>query len=345
MYKNDSNQPVAQQYSICEQRSSDVSATNQSLVYNPLSECYNTTIIKPKPLIGDSWINQTCQSLDTLCSNEQQLKKVKQNGWELIRMEQTPELCLEAVKKDNYVLQIIQPTLPNYVSICFEAVRQDGSTLRFVKMTSDVIQNYFQLCLEAVRQCGTALQFVLHQELMSYCEATIYVETINQYITGSFAEHSSAIIKKAVKKCYFKLCLEAIKQNVNAFQYVLYQSYNLCLQAIRINFCVLCYIRRQTIEYCLEAVRQNGFALLFIEKQTPEICMLAVHQNGYALQLVAHQTKEICIVAVRQNGLALQFVHHQTLPICLEAVVQNRASIQFAEKQLADIIKIILEIS
>jgi hypothetical protein len=75
-----------------------------------------------------------------------------------------------------------------------------------------------------------------------------------------------------------KVCLEAVKQNGHALQYV----------------------KKQTPELCLEAVKQNGFALQYVKEQTPEICLEAVRQNERALYYVKEQTPEI-IKAAKEN--------------------------------------------
>ena len=40
--------------------------------------------------------------------------------------EQTPEICLEAVKQNGYALEYVQEQTPE---ICLEAVKQNGGTL------------------------------------------------------------------------------------------------------------------------------------------------------------------------------------------------------------------------
>ena len=74
----------------------------------------------------------------------------------------------------------------------------------------------------------------------------------------------------------------------------------LCLEAVKQNGCALEYVKEQTEEICS--------ALKFVKEQTKEICLEAVKQNGLALEFVKEQTKEICLEAVKQDGLALEFV-------------------------------------
>ena len=60
----------------------------------------------------------------------------------------------------------------------------------------------------------------------------------------------------------------------------------ICLEAVKKNGRALEFVKEQTSEICLEAVKKNGYALKFVKEQTPEICLEAVKQNGRALEFV-----------------------------------------------------------
>ena len=64
------------------------------------------------------------------------------------------------------------------------------------------------------------------------------------------------------------------------------ENEELCLEAVRQDVYALQYVKEQTEEICLEAVRQDNYALKFVKDQTPEICLEAVRQNCYALKFV-----------------------------------------------------------
>ena len=66
---------------------------------------------------------------------------------------------------------------------------------------------------------------------------------------------------KDIDNQYKEVCLEAVKQNGEALEYV----------------------KEQTPEICIAAVKQNGDALQYVKEQTKEICLEAVKQNGYAI--------------------------------------------------------------
>ena len=65
--------------------------------------------------------------------------------------DQTPEICLEAVRYDANALCVVKEQTSE---ICLEAVRQKGHTLRFVKERTP------QICLAAVKQNGMALEYI-----------------------------------------------------------------------------------------------------------------------------------------------------------------------------------------
>jgi hypothetical protein len=53
----------------------------------------------------------------------------------------------------------------------------------------------------------------------------------------------------------------------------------ICLEAVKQDGLALQYVKNQTPEICLEAVKQDGLALKFVENKTPEICLEAVKQK------------------------------------------------------------------
>ena len=133
-----------------------------------------------------------------------------------------------------------------------------------------------------------------------------------------------------------KYCLQAVKQNGYALQFVKEQTVEMCLAAVQYGW-ALRFVKEQTPEICLAAVKQSGNAFQFVKEQTVDICLAAVKQNGLALQDVKEQTAEICLAAVQQNGCALQYVNEQTMKICLAAVQQNGYALKFVDEQTVEI--------
>ena len=88
------------------------------------------------------------------------LEAVKQYGWALqFVKEQTPEICLEAVKQNGLILQYVKEQTEK---ICLESVKQDGMALQYVKEQTE------KICLEAVKQDGKAKEFTKDHKLNSF---------------------------------------------------------------------------------------------------------------------------------------------------------------------------------
>src|SRR4030042_1057957 len=80
------------------------------------------------------------------------LEAVKQNGDALRYVrDQTPKLCLEAVKENGHALRYVRDQT---LELCLEAVKQNGDALRYVRDQTP------ELCLEAVKRNGDALRYV-----------------------------------------------------------------------------------------------------------------------------------------------------------------------------------------
>ena len=80
---------------------------------------------------------------------------MKQNGGVLKYVHnQTPKICLEAVKENGRALQYVENQTPK---LCLEAIKQNGEALEYVKDQSE------EICLEAVKQQGWALNYVENQ--------------------------------------------------------------------------------------------------------------------------------------------------------------------------------------
>jgi hypothetical protein len=198
----------------------------------------------------------------------------------------------------------------------------------------NILTNY-DFCLQMLRKNGLMLQYI----------------DVNKFRDGmglTIAEEN-------------KLSLEAIKQNLSAFQYVVCQNHDLCVQTINLNPEVIQYIRNHSDDLCMQALRLNGYCLKYITHQTVQLCIAAVSQNASALKYVKDKTDDVYLAAVKQNGLilceiidqtykialaavkqngdALQFVFCQTKTLALEAVKQNNQSIAYVKHEFIDYVK------
>ena len=165
--------------------------------------------------------------------------------------EQTPELCLEAVKQNGAALAHVNAQTPE---LCLEAVKQNGAALAHVKTQTP------ELCLEAVKQNGGALKFVKEQT-REICLAAIQQNTYAHF----FVRISIPSLSFEGRMAHFG------KARTKEFWLNEVSYHGLALQFVDAE--------NQTPEICLAAVKQNGLALKYVEKQTHEICLEALKQN------------------------------------------------------------------
>ena len=112
---------------------------------------------------------------------------------------QTPEMCLEAVRQNGYALEFVKDQTPE---ICLQAVRQKGCALQYVKNQTP------EICLEAVRRSCHAFQYVKNQTLEICLEAVRRSCHAFQYVKNQTLE----------------ICLEAIRQDSYALKFVKNQT-------------------------------------------------------------------------------------------------------------------------
>ena len=203
--------------------------------------------------------------------------------------EQTPEICMKALKQNGLALEFVKEQTPE---ICMTAIKQNGSALQFV--TEPFLTE--EICILAVKNNGFVLQFIKkHPNLLT--------ENVCK-----FAVQESGCALQFIKNQTYEICILAVQRDSCALCFVK-EKY---------------LTASNMLEICIIAVQQDGLMLNYVKDQTPEMCILAVKQNGFALQYVKEQTAELCILAVQQNGLALECVKEQTPEICILAVKQNK---------------------
>ena len=92
-----------------------------------------------------------------------------------------------------------------------------------------------------------------------------------------------------IKNQNTELCKEAINQKYytcNAMKEIQDQTEELCIEAVKNDGMALQFVKNQNDILCKLAIQQNGMALQFVKNKTKEICFLAVQQNGMALQFI-----------------------------------------------------------
>ncbi|AEF86914.1 conserved hypothetical protein [Treponema primitia ZAS-2] len=262
------------------------------------------------------------------------------------------EICLTAVKKDNWLLSFVRKeylTASQYFELCYIAAPEKLDVLRDMKEEDCAIGDYFELCkaacsknihtLDIINEHPLAKQFSASQYFDLYLLAVKkddfalkYVQTNigapwnlsgEQYFDLCMAamEHDHSYALKYVKNQfitqdqYFKLC--------NAF--ASRENGTLDLEGVDPQF----LNPDQYFEICLGAVqeRYRGNSKYVIDQKCTsaqyfEIYLTAAHHDGDVLQymndsIIALFTKEqyyeICLAAVQSDVDALVFVKEEIL--------------------------------
>lgn len=159
---------------------------------------------------------------------------------------QTPEICLNAVKINGNELEFVKEQTPE---ICMAAVKQDGLALKFVK------EQTAEICMAAIQKNAFALEFVKEQT------HDICLEAIN----------NDGKAYKFIKEQTPELSLAAVKR-ADMLEYVDEQTPEICLAAVERDGGELFFVKEQTLEICLAAVKQYDRALAYVKPEFEGLC-------------------------------------------------------------------------
>jgi|GEM_PF-5120762 len=227
------------------------------------------------------------------------LEAVKQNEYELLFIkEQTPEICLAAVKRNPSIVRYINPEKQTE-EIALEVVKKAGNLLQYIAPKNQTDE----VCFTAIQNsCGWAIRYIANQK-PEYCLAALEINNM------TFSEirkeyHTNDIINYAIQKrpsniAYIEnpseeFLLEVVRHDGNAF---------FCIHAPK----------SQAV--CLAAVEQSPKVLLKMKERykTPEVCLAAVKKDGFVLHCIKNQTPEMCKIAVEQNPRFAKFVKDKSM--------------------------------
>jgi hypothetical protein len=122
--------------------------------------------------------------------------------------EQTPEICMAAVKKDVDAFIFVKEQTPE---ICMADVEHNGNVLIYV------VEQTPEICLAAVKSAGCSLQYVKEQT------PELCMISVKQY--GHYLQY--------VKEQTPEICLAAVKSDGWSLQYVKEQTPEICLAAVK----------------------------------------------------------------------------------------------------------------
>ena len=135
---------------------------NSIFTHKPIIDRILAYAVTSSDIINISLINKQCQTVFKTKKNQLKLKKrveieriiykIEQNELFLGEVkEQTPEICMAAVKQNGWALQYVNEQT---LEICLAAVKQDGRALQFVKEQTP------EICMAAVKRNKKAINFV-----------------------------------------------------------------------------------------------------------------------------------------------------------------------------------------
>ena len=175
---------------------------------------------------------------------------------------QTPEICMEAVKKYGWALRLIENQTPE---LCIASVKRNPSTLQFVKNQTP------EICMTAVKQKGWALELVKNQT------PEICLEAIKQN------EKASKFIK------------EELKQDVLNK----YQQYLTLQNKESSNDKKSLFIDKNKSTYKEKIMETNNKkeSLLFYEESTGKILRVAATADEYLFDWAVYNTENDEIIS------------------------------------------------
>lgn len=178
---------------------------------------------------------------------------------------------------------------------------------------------------------------------------------------------TDGLLLRYIKKKTVNICIIAINNNINAFQYLsgddillwqvcknLYGDsintiediYNIirCKKYDKLTAIKDGSVKMTTIEEVKDRIRQN-WNYLDAVFQSDDICMFAIDINGNAIKHIINQKEELCIMAVKKTGLALRYILKKTHEICKIAVTEDYRALQYVDEEMQtdEIIKIALK--
>jgi hypothetical protein len=137
-------------------------------------------------------------------------------------IDQTEEICKEAVKQNAHALRYVKDQTEE---ICKIAVAQNGNVLYTIKDQTE------EICKIAVKQNGIALQYV-EMQTDELCKIAV-------------AQNGNAL--RYVNNQTYEMCKIAVAQKGNALQFVKDQSMELCEIAVAQNRCSSMYVRKPIV--------------------------------------------------------------------------------------------------
>ena len=245
-----------------------------------------------------------------------------------------PDLLSKILQVAPWLIAGVNPSVPGYRELCWQAVRKDGICLRWVAESArDELM--CQLAIQSTTDVRSVM-LAVPEEIKN--SDAIWMTAVRQ--EGLFLEHVPR------QKLSRELCLAAVQNRGRALGEVPeeFKDYQMCLTAVTADGSALQYVPDKLQDTALRtaAVQSYGVALGMIPwtKRNKELCTAAVRQNGHALHYVPESLKNrtMCLLAVKQDGKALQWVpiQYRDYWLCLDAVKKDGMALKEVPTELQD---------
>jgi hypothetical protein len=208
------------------------------------------------------------------CIHDQKLKnqvKMEQIAMEAIKgypksfrhvSNQTYKLCVEAVKRlprnlaHVKVLEIhgtgFSVHSQEYHNLCMIAATNDkhGVAIYYAHKRT------FEICMASVRKCGSTIYYIENGEQSKF-PVQLTDDEKNQLRMTAVKQSGCALGNIKLENRTKEICIEAVKNDANAFQYSTYQDEELCLHGAAHYTDAILYIKNKTQEMVTRAIACN----------------------------------------------------------------------------------------
>ncbi len=284
---------------------------------------------------------------------------------------QTEELCIIAIKNNINAYTFVKNKTYEINKILLNI---DGNMLQYIENQTD------ELCIIAIKNNINAYTFVKKITYNLYKSILIehnILSTNNIKIYELFKNilNKNGLLLEFIENQTEELCIIAVKNNIDAYNFIINKTYELDKKLLDINFNILKYIENQTEELCLIALKNNidsfkhiknktynlnknilnidGNMLKYIENQTEELCLIALKNDLKSYNYIQNKTDEINKIynkihddniyyekyykKISNNGMYLKYITEQTENICLLAIDNNVASYEYVKNMTPNI--------
>jgi len=212
-------------------------------------------------------------------------------------MNKTKNIAL-VLKNAAAIKDIKKPDLET----CMAALMQDGALIEFIDTASFTRREYFNLCYAAVKSNPKVLPLIQRDRLGGKLWDSVMFTAVR----------NNGLALRWIKEQSPELCLEAVKQNPQAFAFV---DKTMC-DAINPH----CYT---LLQEAAQGTAQSAAGKNKPARKTKKSGKAKNQEPAIDLRDVERQTEDICLKAVMRDGLQIQYVHRQTRKLCRAAIRQN----------------------